>query len=180
MDLDDMDMDIPLPEELEFLESNSYAPEQNQEEDEDHHYYFPDLDPPAEPYSPQPPPDLAAPSLDIESNAHKRSRPSSPSEDERRPKVRVAVEDDSSAAAADEDWLRYSPPPQEPAAQETTFAKGKMLSRFASEIDGECMPITAPNGDRVYAKLTRFEGEERVKKLDCNGYSAGSFFFSNC
>ncbi|CAJ1967958.1 unnamed protein product [Sphenostylis stenocarpa] len=170
MDMDDMDMDIPLPEELELLESNSHFPEQNQEE-EDHHYYFADLDPPTEPHSPQPPPDLPAPSLEIESNGHKRSRPSSPPE-EKRTKVRVAVEEDSSTAAADEDWLRYSPPLPEPSAQETTFPKEKTLSRFASEIDGECMPISAPNGDRVYAKLNRFEGEERVKNLDCNSYSA--------
>ncbi|XP_052731273.1 uncharacterized protein LOC108326633 isoform X2 [Vigna angularis] len=173
MDIDDMEMDIPLPDELEFLESNFHEPEQNQEEGEDHHYHFADLEPPAEPYSPQPPPDLEAPSVDIESSGHKRSRSSSPPEEDKRAKVRVTVEEVSSAEeAADEDWLRYSPPPQEPAAKETTFAKEKTLSRFASEIDGECMPITAPNGDRVYAKLTRFQGEERVKTLDCNGYSA--------
>ncbi|XP_047162022.1 chromosome transmission fidelity protein 18 homolog isoform X1 [Vigna umbellata] len=172
MDIDDMEMDIPLPDELEFLESNFHEPEQNQE-GEDHHYHFADLEPPAEPYSPQPPPDLEAPSVDIESSGHKRSRSSSPPEEDKRAKVRVTVEEVSSAEeAADEDWLRYSPPPQEPAAKETTFAKEKTLSRFASEIDGECMPITAPNGDRVYAKLTRFQGEERVKTLDCNGYSA--------
>ncbi|QCE05592.1 chromosome transmission fidelity protein 18 [Vigna unguiculata] len=173
MDVEDMEMDIPLPDELEFLESNFHEPEQNQEEEEDHHYHLADLEPPAEPYSPQPPPDLEAPSVDIESSGHKRSRSSSLPEEEKRAKVRVTVQEDSSTEeAADEDWLRYSPPPQEPAAQETTFAKEKTLSRFASEIDGECMPITAPNGDRVYAKLTRFQGEERVKTLDCNGYSA--------
>ncbi|WVY98392.1 hypothetical protein V8G54_030543 [Vigna mungo] len=167
MNIDDMEMDIPLPDELEFLESNFHEPEQNQEEGEDHHYHFADLEAPTEPYSPQPPQDLEAPSVDIESTGHKRSRSSSPPEEDKRAKVRVTVEE-----AADEDWLRYSPPPQEPAAKETTFAKEKTLSRFASEIDGECMPITAPNGDRVYAKLTRFQGEERVKTLDCNGYSA--------
>ncbi|KAL2348072.1 hypothetical protein Fmac_002072 [Flemingia macrophylla] len=48
------------------------------------------------------------------------------------------------------------------------FAKEKALSGFASEIDGECMLVTAPNGDRVYAKLNRFQGEERVTKLRCN------------
>ncbi|TKY53598.1 Chromosome transmission fidelity protein 18-like [Spatholobus suberectus] len=165
----DMDMDIPLPEELEFLESNSHFPEQDRHQEEDHHNYFPDLDPATEPRSPPPPSDLAVPS-ETESNGRKRSRPNSP-EEEKRAKVRVAVEEDSSSAAADEDWLRYSPPPAE-TAEVTAFAKEKTLSRFASEIDGECMPITAPNGDRVYAKLNRFQGEERVTKLDCNGYSA--------
>ncbi|RDX92278.1 Chromosome transmission fidelity protein 18-like protein, partial [Mucuna pruriens] len=198
MDID-MDMDIPLPEELEFLESNSHIPEQDQQQqEEDHHYYFPELDI-AEHYSQQPPPDLAIPSK-TESNGHKRPRPHSPPEEDKRAKVRIAVEEDSAAAdedwlrysppsaeekrvkarvaveedspAADEDWLRYSPPPPEPAAEEPTFAKEKNLSRFASEIDGECMPITAPNGDRVYAKLNRFQGEKRATKLDCSRYSA--------
>ncbi|KAK7393195.1 hypothetical protein VNO78_21713 [Psophocarpus tetragonolobus] len=165
--MDDMDMDIPLPEELEFLESNSHFAEE-QEQEEDHHYFFEEL----ESRSPQPPPDLAV-SPESESNGgHKRSRPNSPpEEEEKRAKARVAVKDNSSAA--DEDWLRYSPPQTEPAAEEpATLAMEKTLSRFASEIDGECMPITAPNGDRVYAKLNRFQGEERVAKLDCDGYSA--------
>nr|KYP50805.1 Chromosome transmission fidelity protein 18 isogeny [Cajanus cajan] len=187
-----MDMDIPLPEELELLESNSHFPEQ----EEDHHYYFPELHS-AETHSQQPPPDLALPPEAQSFAANKRSRPNPP-EEEKRAKVRVSVEEDSSAAdevwlrhspppaeekrpevrvsleenssVADEDWLRYSPPPEP--AQETTFAKEQTLSRFASEIDGECMPVTAPNGDRVYAKLNRFQGEDRVMKLDCNGYSA--------
>ncbi|RZB42836.1 chromosome transmission fidelity protein 18 homolog isoform X1 [Glycine soja] len=172
--MDDMDMDIPLPEELEFLESNSHFAEQEQEE-EDHHYYFPDLDPAAEflesnsQQSPSPQ-DLAVPSAEPEFNGHKRSRPPSP--EEKRAKVRVAVEEDF--AVADEDWPRYSPPPAPPeqAMEEMMFEKEKTLSRFASEIDGECMPITAPSGNRVYAKLNRFQGEERVTKLDYNGYSA--------
>lgn len=48
----------------------------------------------------------------------------------------------------DEDWLRYSPPP----APEVISAE-KTISRFASEIQGDCVPVTAPNGERVYAKL---------------------------
>lgn len=182
----DMDFDIPLPEELEFLESNSHFPEEQQQ---DHHYYFPELE-----LDQQPPSDLAVPS-ETESNGHKRSRPNSPPEEEKRAKarvvnidedlsadeettvVRVAVEEDS--AAVDEDWLRYSPPPPELVVEETRFVKEKTLSRFASEIDGECMPVTAPNGDRVYAKLNRFQGEERVTKLDCNRYSAGTNFSFN-
>lgn len=48
----------------------------------------------------------------------------------------------------DEEWLRYSPPPvPEVVVAETT------ISRFASEIQGDCVPVTAPNGERVYAKL---------------------------
>lgn len=48
----------------------------------------------------------------------------------------------------DMDWLRYSPPP----APEVVFVE-KTISRFASEIHGDCVPVTAPNGERVYAKL---------------------------
>uniref|UniRef100_A0A453IFN9 AAA+ ATPase domain-containing protein n=1 Tax=Aegilops tauschii subsp. strangulata TaxID=200361 RepID=A0A453IFN9_AEGTS len=49
--------------------------------------------------------------------------------------------------SVDEDWLRYSPPPAAEAVAE------KIVSRFASEIQGDSMPVTAPNGERVYAKL---------------------------
>ncbi|MCI70701.1 chromosome transmission fidelity protein, partial [Trifolium medium] len=73
----------------------------------------------------------------------------------------------------EEDWLRYSPPPTTISVEEVRFYKEKTLSRFASEIDGEVMPITAPNGDRVYTKLDRFYGEEQVTKLNCRGYSSG-------
>uniref|UniRef100_A0A453IFK5 Uncharacterized protein n=1 Tax=Aegilops tauschii subsp. strangulata TaxID=200361 RepID=A0A453IFK5_AEGTS len=40
-----------------------------------------------------------------------------------------------------------SPPPAAEAVAE------KIVSRFASEIQGDSMPVTAPNGERVYAKL---------------------------
>lgn len=170
-----MDMDIPLPEELELLESTYHLHEQ---EDLDHQdsYYPPDLEP--QPEQPQPPPhDPASPS-----NSHKRSRSPSRSlsdsdcsDEEKREKVRVRVED----PPPDEDWLRYSPPPPPPfpsvPVEEVMFSKEKVLSRYASEIDGECMPVTAPNGDRVYSKLDRFRGEEPATKLDCSrGYSSGT------
>ncbi|KAK7279105.1 hypothetical protein RJT34_24149 [Clitoria ternatea] len=163
----DMDMDVPLPEELEFLESNSNFPDQDQEDY--HHFYYPDdFDPAEEPLPQQPQSDLAI-SSESEPNAHKRTRSASDSEspeaEEKRAKVRVLNEEE-------EDWLRYSPPP--PVAvehDETTSVKEKTLSRFASEIDGEFMPVTAPNGDRVYAKMNRFQGEERDTKLDFGGYS---------
>ncbi|XP_027330673.1 chromosome transmission fidelity protein 18 homolog isoform X2 [Abrus precatorius] len=151
MDMD-TDMDIPLPEELELLESNSHFPEDQELELLESNPHFPDFDPQQS--------DLAIP-LETKTDGHKRSRSSSDSEEEERAKVRVTVED----------WLRYSPPPVL-VEHETKFLKEKTLSRFASEIDGECMPVTAPNGDRVYAKLNRFQGEEHVTKLDCKGYSA--------
>ena len=63
-------------------------------------------------------------------------------EEERSKRRNVALED-----PVDEDWLRYSPPPAVEVVAEKT------VSRFASEIQGDCMPVTAPNGERVYAKL---------------------------
>ncbi|XP_061362875.1 uncharacterized protein LOC133306562 [Gastrolobium bilobum] len=169
MDLD-IDMDIPLPEELELLESDSHLHEQDEHQDldQDQDDYHPDVDQ-TEP-QPEQPPDLAFP-LEPETNGLKRSRSSSDSDldspDEEK-RFRVRVEDSS---AADEDWLRYSPPPPPP-VEEVRSVKETMLSRYASKIDGECMPVTAPSGDRVYVKLNRFQGEERVRKLDCKGYSA--------
>jgi len=65
-------------------------------------------------------------------------------EEEERSKRRNVEQEDSE----DEDWLRYSPPP----APEI-FVAEKTISRFASEIHGDSVPVTAPNGERVYAKL---------------------------
>ncbi|KAI5394833.1 hypothetical protein KIW84_061450 [Lathyrus oleraceus] len=122
----------------------------------------------------QSPPDLVFPS-EPQFNSHKRSR-SDPSSDldldsadvEKREKVRVRAED----PPADEDWLRYSPPPSPVRAEEVIFSKEKTLSRFASEIDGEVMPVTAPNGDRVYTKLDRYYGEDRTTKLNSGDFSS--------
>lgn len=66
-------------------------------------------------------------------------------EEEERSKRRNVEREDSE----DEEWLRYSPPPPAP---EVVVAE-KTISRFASEIHGDCVPVTAPNGERVYAKL---------------------------
>lgn len=78
---------------------------------------------------------------------------------------------------ADEDWLRYSPPPKAPApdpvmdaapvddVQAPAAIEEKVLSRFASEIDGECISVTGPGGDRVYAKMSRWVMETDVKRL---------------
>lgn len=76
----------------------------------------------------------------------------------------------------DEDWLRYSP--QQPKAAAVHFAsdghirmaevpvEGKAPSRFAFEIEGDCVPVTGPYGDRVYAKIQSCElAGEGPKKL---------------
>ncbi|PKA48644.1 hypothetical protein AXF42_Ash021053 [Apostasia shenzhenica] len=45
------------------------------------------------------------------------------------------------------------------------LAEEKILSRYAVEIDGDCMPVTSPSGDRVYAKMQTWKmGVEGLKK----------------
>ncbi|KAJ4722941.1 chromosome transmission fidelity protein 18-like [Melia azedarach] len=142
----DMDMDIPLPEELELLEAN-----------------YQDLEPPEEEPPDSPP---------CEINAHKRPRadaPDSPIEDDQ-PKLddkRTRIVDD-----VDEDWLRYSPPQER--EDSGVAVEEKFVSRYASEIDGDFLPVTAPSGgDRVYVKICRIVGEDRGKKLDIKSRSNG-------
>lgn len=67
-------------------------------------------------------------------------------------------------ASDDEEWLRYSPPKQVFANEPTetddpvvSVAEEKIISRFASDIEGAFIPVTGPGGDRVYAKLSCVE-----------------------
>ncbi|KAL5781478.1 hypothetical protein ACOSP7_006507 [Xanthoceras sorbifolium] len=165
----DMDYDIPLPEELESLEANSHL-------HEDHDYYL-DLDPPE-----QDPTD-SLPSTESPINGHnKRPRsdtPDSPIDDtelpsdEKRSRIVDGVEDDKEEEEEEEDLHRYSPPLAVEPEEVRVVEEEKSLSRYALEIDGECMPVTAPGGDRVYAKICRFETEERLKKLNVKSHSNG-------
>jgi len=76
---------------------------------------------------------------------------------------------DDDGEEEDEDWLRHSPPPKETVADATTTesdqpmseaaAEEKIISRFASEIEGDCIPVTGPSGDRVYAKMSLGVGD---------------------
>lgn len=73
----------------------------------------------------------------------------------------------------DEEWLRYSPPrgtveEMEVVEEET---EERVLSRYATEIDGDCVPVTGLDGERVYAKMCRIEMDEeaRNKKLNFRG-----------
>ncbi|XP_024931217.3 uncharacterized protein LOC107422579 isoform X2 [Ziziphus jujuba] len=188
----DMDMDIPLPEELELLEAQLH----------DHHEDYLDLEPP-EPYPEDeqqqqqqqrshfrsPPSDDDPPSSTpgVQSNGQKRSRTtdgpdallvleeSGPSDEKR---SRTTVEEDL-PNEADEDWLRYSPPPEESepmvVEEPAVVEEEKFVWRYASEIDGDFIPVTAPSGgDRVYAKINRFEKvEQPKKKFDVVSQSGG-------
>ncbi|XP_021822992.1 chromosome transmission fidelity protein 18 homolog isoform X2 [Prunus avium] len=170
-----MDMDIPFPEELELLEANYHL-----------HEDLLDLEP-AEPYQEeyekeQSPSTDHPSSSETQINGHKRSRSldgpyGSISEndglsDEKRSKI-----DDLDRSKNDVDWLQYSPPHQsDPTVDEQVVdaVEEKVVSRYASEIHGDFIPVTAPGaGDRVYAKICRIERVERPKILRATGKFGG-------
>lgn len=171
-------MDIPLPEELEFLESNSHFYEED----------YPDLEPP-EPYPQQEEPQPPSPSSptdpplisDTQTTGHKRHRSddlhapttdnTAPSDDKR---SRIDdLEPEPKPKPDEEDWLRYSPPPAREPSPVVEEQEEKIVSRYASQIDGDCIPVTAPSGDRVYAKICRVAREERLNKLHAKTQSGG-------
>ncbi|CAF2105319.1 unnamed protein product [Brassica oleracea] len=173
-----MEFDIPLPEELELLEANSYYPE---EEDDDYlnfeeaPYPYPiDGDEEKEEEEEE---EIAqkesnlqqSESPDINGCKRPRSLVSDPivnldEASEKRSKV-----NDNRVEMEDEEWLRFSPVKeavQIMEEEEEVISQETVLSRYASEIDGECFPITAPDGgDRVYAKFSRALGDEEVKRF---------------
>ncbi|KAL7081345.1 hypothetical protein ACP275_14G034300 [Erythranthe tilingii] len=70
----------------------------------------------------------------------------------------------------DEEWLRYSP--RRDTVEEMEVVEGeKFLSRYATEIDGDCVPVTGLDGERVYAKIrgVDIDDEETKKKSSCRG-----------
>ncbi|KAL6644788.1 hypothetical protein ACP70R_016396 [Stipagrostis hirtigluma subsp. patula] len=149
----DMDMDMPDPEELEWMESHGLPPE------EEEYAYFDDPDEgflPAAGDSEQPRDSseaTTAPPVKLADEASegglKRPPPPPPPEQEEEEEDRTKRRNVDREDSGDEDWLRYSPSP----AAEVDVVAEKTISRFASEIQGDCVPITAPNGERVYAKL---------------------------
>uniref|UniRef100_K4A5L2 AAA+ ATPase domain-containing protein n=1 Tax=Setaria italica TaxID=4555 RepID=K4A5L2_SETIT len=146
----DMDMDMPDPDELEWMESHGLLPEEEEDvyfDDPDEGFVPPhgDSDQPRD--SSQPPEPAPPRANEASEGGLKRPPPPPPpeKEEEERSKRRNVEREDSE----DEEWLRYSPPPPAP---EVVVAE-KTISRFASEIHGDCVPVTAPNGERVYAKL---------------------------
>ncbi|CAH9071877.1 unnamed protein product [Cuscuta europaea] len=188
-----MDMDFPDPSELEWLESNSYHIHDDLELEEDF------LQPPSPPSEPDeettdqiptksadsplprnpslqlpPKPTLAIPPKPptLPNQTKKRFRPdpgpvlaeNEASTEEKRSRV------ERMESEADEDWLRYSPPPA-PEVVEKEVEKEKTLSRYAMEIDGDCVPVTGHDGERVYAKICRHHMKERIGKLDTKGES---------
>nr|XP_027118279.1 chromosome transmission fidelity protein 18 homolog [Coffea arabica] len=189
-----MDMDFPDLQELEWLEANN----SNFQDDVDFDLDFPP-EPPSPPSeleplrdSPEPKIPSFKPTLSLppkpspiktQTNLKKRFRPDlspdlidrgdgRPTGDPEEKRSRVDNADDEE----DEDWLRYHPP--RPVAgnvdaglamSESEEVEERVLSRYATEIDGDYLPITGLDGERVYAKICGVECEDRVKKLDMRG-----------
>ncbi|KAF9688920.1 hypothetical protein SADUNF_Sadunf01G0038200 [Salix dunnii] len=174
-----MEMDIPLPDELELLEANS-------------HFFQDSFDPPSpDPYtcSPQLEPEKSppqSPSAYQINDRIKRPRsegPGSPNQedavlfDEKRSKI----DDNAGPEVDDEDWLRIVQDRNSGNEEEIVEVvvedeeeKEKIVSRYVSEIDGDFIPVTAPSGgDRVYAKICRVHTEQGAKKLDFKSQSNG-------
>ena len=197
-----MDMDFPDLQELEWLEANN----SNFQDDVDFDLDFPP-EPPSPPSeleplrdSPEPKIPSFKPTLSLppkpspiktQTNLKKRFRPDlspdlidrgdgRPTGDPEEKRSRVDNGDDEE----DEDWLRY-PPPRPVAGNvdagvamsESEKVEERVLSRYATEIDGDYVPITGLDGERVYAKICGVECEDRVKKLDMRGDLNGQFFF---
>ncbi|XP_026387947.1 chromosome transmission fidelity protein 18 homolog [Papaver somniferum] len=179
--------DIPLPDELEWLESNSLLPE---EEEEIYEEYEEEL----EVVVPQQNPSSSSRETGITSslqsqisdnNENNKKRPWSnlkenPNNtnnnnvdylDAKRNKVIPPppppsrqggkVGGGAEIEMEEEDWLRYSPPPQPPSPVKAAVQE-KFVYRFASEIDGNCIPVTGPSGDRVYTKIISYQQNEML------------------
>lgn len=166
-----MDMDIPLPDELELLEANYHLHEDWTElelpEPDPEEYIEEDRQPASG--SQSPPSTHHQQSTETQVNGLKRLRPVD--------ETTAGPSDEKRSRIDDEDWLRYSPPPQESdrMVEERTTADAveeKIVWRYASEIDGDFIPVTSL-GDRVYAKISRVEMEERPQRLHVAGQSGG-------
>ncbi|KAF9611196.1 hypothetical protein IFM89_027510 [Coptis chinensis] len=76
----------------------------------------------------------------------------------------------------DEEWLRFSPENVEMNDSSVVEEEEeKFISRFVSEIEGNCMAITGLDGSRVYAKMTSNVemNDSSAKKLNIKGYANG-------
>ncbi|XP_042518071.1 chromosome transmission fidelity protein 18 homolog [Macadamia integrifolia] len=191
-----MDMDVPLPEELEWLESNALI----QEEEED--YYYPEEEEEVQEQQQQQqqqrkalePPRTNQPSsststshiestsvadlsLDPKNLLNGKKRPRSDncgsdvlfSGDESSDGKRNRV-DPPPDIEIDDEWLQNLQPKENSDSALPVVEEEKFISRFASEIKGAYMPITGPSGDRVYAKMSWAEVNDDFKKLRVQGY----------
>ncbi|KAL1536180.1 chromosome transmission fidelity protein 18 [Salvia divinorum] len=78
-------------------------------------------------------------------------------------------EENKEGSDDEEEWLRCPPPRDTIEEMEVVEEQERILSRYATEIDGDCMPITGLDGERVYAKIcssTEIDEEVRNRKLN--------------
>ncbi|KAL8260028.1 hypothetical protein R6Q59_027981 [Mikania micrantha] len=149
----DEDLEPPLPEEEEesFIEQVYKHPHSETSIKPDNHTIG------SETEILQPKKRLLNPSLPDPSNVEYTV-------EEKRCKVDFCVNE------ADDDWMRYSSPEEEPVL--VVEEEERFISRYATDIEGDIMPVTAPDGDRVYAKLIE-EKDDKLKKLEVKGSSKG-------
>lgn len=187
-----MDMDIPLPDELELLEADfhlyeDYLDPELAEIDEEEELENESSDGPI-PQLNSPNPSTVELHLGTESspvNGLKRLRsddadaPMDVVSDDAEPSGGKKCRTDKQVVENEEDWLRYSPPSEKNSMVEegaSLVAEEKTVFRYVSEIDGDFIPITAPDSDeRVYAKLGRPVDKEKSKKLDLKEFHGGTF-----
>ncbi|XP_034680159.1 chromosome transmission fidelity protein 18 homolog isoform X2 [Vitis riparia] len=161
----DANMYIPLPEELEWLEANSHL-HQDLEDYEDQEPPEPYPEEEEEEQLPEPPSPLSQPQV----NGQKRPLSDGPDA----PDFGKRSKADLSETGAEEDWLRYSLPQDSDRDLEPMVVdEERIVSRYASEIDGDCIPVTGPGGDRVYLKISATGSDGRLKKLDLEGRTKG-------
>ncbi|PIA36193.1 hypothetical protein AQUCO_03400244v1 [Aquilegia coerulea] len=193
-----MDMDdIPNPDELEWLESHALPPE---EEEEDFDFYYPEEEEEEPPPPPPPPPEPSTKLL--ESSPTLLSNPLILPENQINRKKRLWSENNTSFASTsveipqliekskrnrlatsetgieeeEEDWIRYSPSTEnaETIPPAPIVHEEKFIFRFASEIEGNYISITGPDGNRVYAKMDQVEmNDNSLKTLNRKGYANG-------
>ncbi|KAJ3682667.1 hypothetical protein LUZ60_012894 [Juncus effusus] len=179
-----MEMEMPALEELEWLESNSLLPE----EPLDDEYFFDGEDLHADPsrpshISPTSTSRDTAPSVVATDSQNSKKRPRQDEIDSsslRPPASHVEeISSDAKEKDSDEDWLHYSPKKGKSCSAEIEVdvqmpdVAEKIISRFASEIDGDCMAITGPDGQRVYAKLRSMDALHHKLLLKGNNTSTG-------
>ncbi|KAL8122027.1 uncharacterized protein LOC141659384 [Apium graveolens] len=182
-DIDIMDMDIPDPDELQWLEANSHLHD-DFDYDDDFHQQFPEENLPNTTTHISQPPPITPLSTRNDSNKRPQLEPpistksdcNATKQDDARKRSRVEVETVVVEEEKDdeEDWLP-SPIREVEESVEAEVFEEMIVTRYASQIDGEFVPVTGPCGDRVYAKFSRFEFDDSMKKnkLDSNAYSNG-------
>ena len=74
--------------------------------------------------------------------------------------------------------MRYSLPQDSDGDLEPMVVdEERIVSRYALEIDGDCILVTGPGGDRVYLKISVTRSDGRLKKLDLEGRTKGESSF---